>query len=66
MDGYHLYLKDLDDEGIRRRGAPYTFNFQKFWKDLYSLKENKTGFFPSFDHSVKDPVENDINVTKLT
>ncbi len=34
MDGYHLYRKDLDEEGIRRRGAPFTFDFPKFKKDL--------------------------------
>ncbi len=64
MDGYHLYRKDLDSEGIRRRGAPFTFDLAKFKKDISALKQNKEGKFPSFDHSLKDPIEDDIVITK--
>jgi pantothenate kinase len=38
MDGYHLYRKDLDENGLKRRGAPFTFDNEKFKKDLLSLK----------------------------
>lgn len=38
MDGYHLYRKDLDEEGHRRRGAPFTFDSEKFKNDLSKLK----------------------------
>ena len=30
MDGYHLYRKDLSQDGMKRRGAPFTFNSEKF------------------------------------
>ena len=62
MDGYHLYRKDLDENGHRYRGAPFTFDSKKFKDDLLALKKNGKGSFPSFDHAVKDPVENDIVV----
>ena len=34
MDGYHKYRKELDEKGHIYRGAPYTFNVEKFKKDL--------------------------------
>lgn len=64
MDGYHIYRKDLNDEGLRRRGAPFTFDFVRLRKDLINLKETGEGTFPAFDHAVKDPEENAIKVTK--
>ena len=30
MNGYHIYKKDLDIEGLKRRGAPFTFDKNKF------------------------------------
>ena len=30
MDGFHIYRKDLNEEGIKRRGAPFTFDYHKF------------------------------------
>lgn len=64
MDGYHLYRKDLDEEGLRRRGADFTFDKEKFLLDLQKLKENKEGYFSSFDHALKDPQEKAIFVEK--
>lgn len=49
---------------MERRGAPFTFDKSRFKNDLLKLKENKEGSFPSFDHAKKDPLENDIHVTK--
>ncbi|KAL4499765.1 hypothetical protein ABPG72_017305 [Tetrahymena utriculariae] len=66
MDGYHLYLKELSAEQLARRGAPDTFNQIKFKNDLMRLKQEREGQFPSFDHVVKDPIENDIIITKNT
>lgn len=60
MDGYHIYRKDLNEEGMRRRGAPFTFDHAKFKADLTKLRENGCGSFPQFEHHVKDPVENAI------
>jgi pantothenate kinase len=64
MDGYHIYRKDLNEEGVRRRGAPFTFDFVRLRKDLIKLRETGEGAFPAFDHAVKDPEENAIIVTK--
>lgn len=66
MDGFHLYRNILDEEGTRRRGAPFTFDLQKFRQKLVELKSSKSFpiKFPSFDHAIKDPVQDDIIVTE--
>ena len=64
MDGYHIYRKDLTEEGILKRGAPFTFNNLKLKEDLEKLKLYQEGSFPSFEHHIKDPVENSIMITK--
>lgn len=64
MDGFHLYRKDLTSEGVRFRGAAFTFDLQKFKAKVKQLS-TKQGFpflFPSFDHAAKDPVEDTILV----
>lgn len=43
MDGYHIERKYLDENGIKYRGAHYTFNSKLFQNDLISLKQNKSG-----------------------
>ena len=63
MDGYHIERKDLSEADMLVRGAPHTFHYKKFRDDLILLKEKKQGKFPSFDHSLKDPVHEDIVVT---
>ena len=62
MDGYHIPRNNLDEKGLKYRGAPYTFDHKRLLDDLINLKKNKIGSFPSFDHALKDPVENDIIV----
>jgi len=66
MDGYHLRRDQLDEEGKRRRGAPWTFDAARFRQDLLQLRAAGEGVFPSFDHAVKDPVEGAIQVTSCT
>ena len=63
MDGYHLPRSRLDAEGLRRRGAPHTFDAAAFRKDLEQLKTTRAGSFPTFDHAVKDPQPDCIRVT---
>lgn len=51
-----------------RRGAAFTFDVQSFLQFVRNLckpltAESRTLHAPSFDHSKKDPVENDIHVT---
>lgn len=68
MDGFHYYRSELDAfddplEAHRRRGAHFTFNAHKFVLSVSNAKERGSGTFPSFDHSIGDPVEDDIVVT---
>ncbi len=60
LDGYHIRLKCLSKELLIKRGCFDSFDLQKFKNDLIKLLENKIGSFPSFDHSIKDPIEDDI------
>ncbi len=63
MDGYHLPRSRLDAEGLRRRGAPYTFDAVSFRSDMERLRETRRGSFPTFDHAEKDPKPDTIHVT---
>lgn len=64
MDGFHLYRHQLTtEEMVRRRGAPFTFDQPRFVATVALLKpayHKEPVYAPSFDHSVKDPVENDV------
>lgn len=46
-------------------GAPWTFNSKKLREVVEKLKDRKEILVPSFDHAVKDPVEDDIKVPGL-
>ena len=55
------------EEAIYRRGAAFTFDGEGFVKLVEKLRRpiepaSKTIHAPSFDHAVKDPVEDDIHV----
>lgn len=66
QDGYHFYREQLaqfDDpaEAFRRRGAPYTFDAERFVASVRKVREGREVVWaPLFDHAKKDPVENDI------
>ena len=65
MDGYHFYRRELDAmgdpvEAHARRGAPFTFNAERFVDELITAKASGAGSFPGFDHGVGDPVEGQI------
>jgi pantothenate kinase len=66
FDGYHISLKDLDKNLIYYRGCYKSFYVDKFQKDIIKFVENGSGSFPSFDHALKDPIENDIIITSDT
>ncbi|MBS0262329.1 MAG: AAA family ATPase [Planctomycetes bacterium] len=63
MDGYHLPRCQLDAEGLRRRGAPHTFDPVSFRRDIQRLRDTRVGVFPEFDHAEKDPRPNAIRIT---
>ena len=46
MDGYHLPRSQLDAEGLRRRGAPHTFDTSAFRADIARLRQLRSGSFP--------------------
>ena len=56
MDGFHIYRKFLSEEGIKRRGAPFTFDYDKFKMKMISIYEKKETKFPIFNHEENDPV----------
>jgi pantothenate kinase len=72
MDGYHLtrtQLSSMPDpvHAHARRGAAFTFDPFPLHSLIFQLKEPLTAstptyFAPSFDHAIKDPVENDISI----
>lgn len=67
MDGYHFRRDQLDrmprpEEAHRRRGAPFTFDAERFVRDLAAARATGSGRFPSFDHAAGDPIENDIQL----
>ena len=72
MDGYHFsraQLSAMPDPSTAhaRRGAAFTFDASSFLKLVQALREplapeSKTLFAPSFDHAVKDPVQDDVPI----
>ncbi len=67
MDGYHFRRDQLDrmpdaEEAHRRRGAPFTFDAERFVRELSAARATGSGRFPSFDHAAGDPIENDIQL----
>mmetsp|Transcript_234 Transcript_234/g.211 ORF Transcript_234/g.211 Transcript_234/m.211 type:complete len:231 (-) Transcript_234:144-836(-) len=68
QDGFHLYRSELEKlsnpvEAFLRRGAPFTFDAKKFLNLVSHLNDEKYATnpieVPTFDHKLKDPVEND-------
>ncbi|KAL6159182.1 hypothetical protein ACJBU6_03269 [Exserohilum turcicum] len=72
MDGFHLSRAQLDampdpNTAHARRGAAFTFDGESFYKLVQKLREpilpeTATLYAPSFDHAIKDPVDNDIAI----
>ena len=72
MDGYHFsraQLSAMPDplQAHARRGAAFTFDAASFLKLVRALREpiapeTKTLRAPSFDHALKDPVQDDIPI----
>jgi pantothenate kinase len=76
LDGYHLTRKQLSEmpnaeEAVFRRGAAFTFDGDKYLELVKKVRkplapETYTIYAPSFDHAVKDPVEDDIPIAPTT
>ncbi|KAK4229673.1 ATP-dependent kinase [Podospora fimiseda] len=70
MDGYHYSRAQLDffpnpSEAHRRRGSEFTFDGSKFIDLVNQVSKGlgQTICAPSFDHALKDPVENGIKIS---
>lgn len=72
MDGFHLSKNQLStlpnsEEAFARRGAPWTFDsiaFVERVKAIHQGYEQEDILWPSFDHSLGDPIEDDISIDK--
>lgn len=64
LDGWHIPRSKLTPEGVRYRGADWTFDSNSYTSFLKSLLDDKVNavYAPSFHHEKKDPVENDIPI----
>ena len=72
LDGFHYTRAQLDNfsdpaEAHKRRGAPWTFDTSAIAKFVGLLQASKVPYArrkailaPSFDHALKDPVDDDI------
>jgi pantothenate kinase len=61
MDGYHLTRAELDRmpdpaAAHRFRGAPFTFDGDRFVRDVREARRAGAFSFPGFDHAAGDPV----------
>lgn len=63
---------DRNECPFRRRGAPFTFDSERFVAMVQDLSHApvteedepaKAFWVPSFDHALKDPVESDIRIS---
>lgn len=69
QDGFHYYRHELHQmenpqEAIARRGAPFTYNRQRFIDTVAQIKYQPlvTIHAPGFSHELKDPQENEITI----
>ncbi|CAH6721689.1 hypothetical protein CLIB1444_07S00188 [[Candida] jaroonii] len=67
QDGFHYYLKELHqmpnvEEALERRGAPFTFNVDKLLSVVKAVKQGDRVSLPTFDHKLKDPVEDQVTI----
>jgi pantothenate kinase len=74
MDGFHLskaQLKALpnSEKAFARRGAPWTFDSASFIERVEKIKQGYQKddiLWPSFDHALGDPIEDDLSIRKET
>ncbi|PJE56821.1 MULTISPECIES: AAA family ATPase [unclassified Marinomonas] len=74
MDGFHLYKAQLQalpnsEEAFARRGAPWTFDSTAFVEQVKKIQQGYQQddiLWPSFDHALGDPIEDDLSIKKET
>ena len=71
MDGFHYHTRVLDEQGLRRRGSCFTFDAESLVASARRIKSYDSVnngnvsnvYWPSFDHSVGDPIEKGFLIT---
>src|SRR3990167_2020494 len=64
-------------DALSRRGSPWTYDLERFYREIKNLKMKRTNkdenlnkdedlYFPFFDHTIGDPIENYICVNLNT
>ncbi|SHF50203.1 Panthothenate kinase [Marinomonas polaris DSM 16579] len=74
MDGFHLSKAQLQalpnsEEAFARRGAPWTFDSTAFVEQVKKIQQGYQQddiLWPSFDHALGDPIEDDLSIKKET
>ena len=61
MDGWHIPQKELlkkygQENGMNRRGAPYTFDVDQLYHDLKKAKDLGEASLPQYCREISDPV----------
>jgi pantothenate kinase len=68
MDGWHIpkdrLLEEFGEEGMKRRGAPWTFDAKKCFQDLKQAKEKKSASLPIYSREISDPVSNGVEINE--
>lgn len=67
MDGWHIPKDRLQkeygtDEGLRRRGAPWTFDAQRCLDDLKRAKLLRSASLPSYSREISDPIPDGVRL----
>lgn len=67
MDGYHYSQKELihvrdPKNGLKRKGAPWTFDAERLCNDLLAAKVNKRALFPGYSRQISEPVPNQVRL----
>ena len=64
MDGYHYSKAELAERDFKmsRRGAPWTFDAEKLWRDLSEAKENGSAGLPGYSREISDPVPDQVRL----
>lgn len=67
MDGYHYSQKELihvrdPKNGLKRKGAPWTFDAERLCQDLIAAKVNGRSRFPGYSRQISEPVPDKVRL----
>ena len=69
MDGWHIpkekLIEQFGTESMRRRGAPWTFDFNLMYKQLTAAKVKGEASLPIYSREISDPVPNKVNLQQF-